>query len=341
MFGLPLADWIASHLLEIHGIGFNAYPTWVPFVCGLLVLGIFRVALGLPWLASILIATPMTIIMTLAETSHGVHGEQGLLGTIGINWHVLYVFITAGIVSALALTAAQDRGVIPGTLRALMEMLIEVVRSAIVEPVMGEDGKNYQPYLMSFFCCVLVSNLLGLTPASTTATGNIFCTAGLAMTSVLFYHGMGIRRYGIIQHIVNFVPVHADLQKVGLSLGTTIFAFVLASLLGYGAGAGVGIAGGLLFLVSGFSVPEMGSVVLWWFMLGIELVGHMAKPFALAVRLFANMTGGHAVLYVMFGFGFFAKSYLVAMIVSIPASFAITMLELMVAVIQGPTSSRS
>ena len=81
MFGLPLADWIASHLLEIHGIGFAAFPTWVPFVCGLLVLGIFRLALGVPWVASLLIAGPMTVIMTLVETSHGDAPLEVLLGS--------------------------------------------------------------------------------------------------------------------------------------------------------------------------------------------------------------------------------------------------------------------
>ena len=34
----------------------------------------------------------------------------------------------------------------------------------------------------------------------------------------------------------------------------------------------------------------------------IELIGLFTKPFALTVRLFANMTGGHAILLVLFGF---------------------------------------
>lgn len=34
----------------------------------------------------------------------------------------------------------------------------------------------------------------------------------------------------------------------------------------------------------------------------IEVIGLFTKPFALTVRLFANMTGGHAILLVLFGF---------------------------------------
>jgi len=37
----------------------------------------------------------------------------------------------------------------------------------------------------------------------------------------------------------------------------------------------------------------------------IEFIGLFTKPFALTVRLFANMTGGHAILLVLFGFLYF------------------------------------
>ena len=69
-------------------------------------------------------------------------------------------------------------------------------------------------------------------------------------------------------------------------------------------------------------------------MLVIELIGHVAKPFALMVRLFANMAGGHAVLYVMFGFTFIFQSYALGVIVATPGSTAIMFLELLVACIQ-------
>jgi F-type H+-transporting ATPase subunit a len=36
----------------------------------------------------------------------------------------------------------------------------------------------------------------------------------------------------------------------------------------------------------------------------VELLGKMAKPFALAVRLMANMTAGHIVLLSLFSVGF-------------------------------------
>ena len=68
-------------------------------------------------------------------------------------------------------------------------------------------------------------------------------------------------------------------------------------------------------------------------MVVVEIVGHMAKPFALMVRLFANMTGGHAVLYAFVGLAMLMKSFALGP-VSIGAAIPIYMLEIFVAFIQ-------
>ena len=44
----------------------------------------------------------------------------------------------------------------------------------------------------------------------------------------------------------------------------------------------------------------------------VEIVGKFTKPFALAIRLFANMTAGHVVLLALIGLIFTFKSYIVA-----------------------------
>jgi F-type H+-transporting ATPase subunit a len=72
---------------------------------------------------------------------------------------------------------------------------------------------------------------------------------------------------------------------------------------------------------------------LWPLMLVVELIGLVAKPFALAIRLWANMTAGHIVLLVLLGFIFTFKSWPVAG-VSVAGSVAIMMLELFVALLQ-------
>jgi F-type H+-transporting ATPase subunit a len=46
--------------------------------------------------------------------------------------------------------------------------------------------------------------------------------------------------------------------------------------------------------------PAMSALMLV-IMTPVELIGKLAKPFALAVRLFANMTAGHFVLLALLG----------------------------------------
>jgi len=65
----------------------------------------------------------------------------------------------------------------------------------------------------------------------------------------------------------------------------------------------------------------------------IEIIGKLAKPFALAVRLFANMTAGHVVVLALIGLTFFFQSYLVGVAASVMAT-GIMLLELFVAFLQ-------
>jgi F-type H+-transporting ATPase subunit a len=72
---------------------------------------------------------------------------------------------------------------------------------------------------------------------------------------------------------------------------------------------------------------------LWPLMLVVELIGLVAKPFALAIRLWANMNAGHIVLLVILGLIFLFKNWAVVGI-SIFGSIALMMLELFVALLQ-------
>jgi F-type H+-transporting ATPase subunit a len=71
---------------------------------------------------------------------------------------------------------------------------------------------------------------------------------------------------------------------------------------------------------------------LWPIMIPIEILGLFTKPFALCIRLFANMTGGHIVPS-RSGLVFIFKSYIIAVA---PVGFvvAINFLELFVAFLQ-------
>lgn len=81
-----------------------------------------------------------------------------------------------------------------------------------------------------------------------------------------------------------------------------------------------------------------GATVMSFAMAPIEVLGKFVKPFALAVRLFGNMTAGHFVILSLFGIVFLfghlgAWSYGIAG-VTVALVVAIMLLELFVAVLQ-------
>jgi F-type H+-transporting ATPase subunit a len=61
----------------------------------------------------------------------------------------------------------------------------------------------------------------------------------------------------------------------------------------------------------GSLVPPGLPVPIALFMIPIEIVSQLAKPFSLAVRLFANMFAGHAVMLMLLSLIFLFRSYLI------------------------------
>jgi len=80
-------------------------------------------------------------------------------------------------------------------------------------------------------------------------------------------------------------------------------------------------------------------VVMLFIMTPVELIGKLAKPFALAVRLFANMTAGHFVILALLGliltYGSFTKATGIAAISgSLLLGLFVMFLEIFVAFLQ-------
>ena len=98
----------------------------------------------------------------------------------------------------------------------------------------------------------------------------------------------------------------------------------------YAAIRSMGLGGFLAHLTGG--VPK-SLFWLWPIMIPVEILGLFTKPFALTVRLFANMVAGHFVILALLGLIFALGSPLVA-IGSVPMALAIFMLEIFVAFVQ-------
>ena len=80
-------------------------------------------------------------------------------------------------------------------------------------------------------------------------------------------------------------------------------------------------------------LPIVMRVIMFFVMSAVEAVGKLSKPFALTIRLFANMTAGHIVLLAIIGLIFTFKSYYIAGVPVLMAT-AISALELFVSFLQ-------
>ena len=80
-------------------------------------------------------------------------------------------------------------------------------------------------------------------------------------------------------------------------------------------------------------IPHGIPVVLLPVIAVVEILGLFTKPFALAIRLFANMTAGHIVIYALISLIFVMKSFGIAFL-SIPMALFVYFLEILVALLQ-------
>lgn len=85
-------------------------------------------------------------------------------------------------------------------------------------------------------------------------------------------------------------------------------------------------------------LPPVGQALMLVIMTPVELLGKLAKPFALAIRLFANMTAGHTVILSLVGmifvFGHLPFLRWGVVLGSVGMSVAMMLLEIFVAFLQ-------
>jgi F-type H+-transporting ATPase subunit a len=79
-------------------------------------------------------------------------------------------------------------------------------------------------------------------------------------------------------------------------------------------------------------MPVIMKLLLTPIMTPVELIGKFTKPFALTIRLFANMTAGHVIILALIGL-IFSFGWFVAL-ASVPMALGIMVLEIVVALIQ-------
>ena len=125
-------------------------------------------------------------------------------------------------------------------------------------------------------------------------------------------------------NMIGLIPGSYTITSQLVVTGTfAIFIFMMTLFIGFGRH-------GLRFF--GILLPSGIPTILIPLMIPIEIISMLARPFSLAVRLFANMTAGHTILAVLFGMALSLPWFLGFL----PFGFTVLIngLELMVAFIQ-------
>jgi F-type H+-transporting ATPase subunit a len=238
--------------------------------------------------------------------------------------HVLMLWIVAVVVFAVVTLIVRrhkkSNNPVPSGMANVLESVVEWVRDSIALPNFGKKWLNtWTPLILTFFVFIFSANLIGLIP--------IFDVLAL------------LNRYVLHQGPESFVGkvIHG---------GTTATA-------NYNVTAGLAVITFFAIIAAGSKahgfVHHLKNIVphglhwsLYIILIPIEVLGMFVKPFALTMRLAANMTGGHiailAVMSLVFLFTEMFKTALagiaVGMFLSVPLALGITALELIVVLVQ-------
>ena len=202
-----------------------------------------------------------------------------------------------------------DRYVTKNKFAHMIEVICVYLREEVARPLLGERTNSLMPFLWTIFFFILVNNLLGLIP--------ILDLVHLASPDLKAAHATPIGGTAT--------------QNIWV---TAVLAIVACVFFNGVAIKRLGIGGYLSHMTAGAPFPA--SVIIFVLELASQL---LIKPFALALRLFANMTAGHILLATLFSFagmvvdkGFFIRGPVT--LISILGGTGIMFLELFVAFMQ-------
>jgi F-type H+-transporting ATPase subunit a len=119
--------------------------------------------------------------------------------------------------------------------------------------------------------------------------------------------------------------------NIAVTATLAIITFVVIEVAGIKA-LGAGYIGTIIYWPEGHPAMKLMTII----MTPVEIVGKFTKPFALTVRLFANMIAGHVIILALIGLIFMMAGWLVFALapLAIVMALFIMLLEILVAFIQ-------
>ena len=237
--------------------------------------------------------------------------------------HVFMLWVVSGLVFLIVTATVrrylrQDRLVPSGFMNGL-ESVVEFIRDNVVQPSVGDKWtKTWTPLLLTLFVFILSANAIGMIP--------IFEVLGLANHWVV--HASEESFFGMVLH--GGSTATSNFNVTAALAVISFFAIIIAGSKAHGA---VGHWKNLM--------PHGVSPALAVALIPIEVLGMLVRPFALTMRLAANMTGGHIAILAILSFVFIfteMAGQVVGMGIglgfSVPLAVAISALEIIVILVQ-------
>jgi F-type H+-transporting ATPase subunit a len=190
----------------------------------------------------------------------------GITNYVAVMLVVAVLLLVVGAVVGAEARRAVAENRVPRGIGGIFETIVQFIRDEMLRPNMPHHCNRpfFVALFSTFFFFILFCNLIGLLPEpfGKTPTGTPWVTGALSFGMTFV---VGIVGAGSVEK-----------------------------------GHGNPIVGFPKFLVG--LVPHGVPWPLWPLLFVIELVGIVVKPFALMIRLWANMTAGHIILAVLVGF---------------------------------------
>ena len=248
----------------------------------------------------------------------------------GIDFSITKHVLMLWIVSALVFTAItwtvrkylkQDDPV-PSGFMTVLEAVVQFIRDSIVLPNVGKNYLNaWTPLILTFFFFIFSANVIGLFP--------IFDVIGVINR---FIFGGSAQDHSFVNSLLHGSTTATGNYNVTAGLATiTFFAIILAGSKAHGF-----IKHWKNLAPSGLAWP------VYIILIPIEIIGMFVRPFALTMRLAANMTGGHIAILAIVSFVFIFTGLFnsaiagigVGALVSVPLAVGISALEIIVIIVQ-------
>jgi F-type H+-transporting ATPase subunit a len=271
---------------------------------------------------------PGTLIIGHVSNSSPDHPLIHLPPVFGIDLSVSKHVFMLWVVSALlfvGVTTVVRRYLrqptpVPSGFATFLETIVLFVRDQIVQPNVGAKWvRTWTPLLLTLGLFILAANAIGLVP--------IFDV--IALVDHLFIHSPD---HSFLKNMLHGGATATGNFNVTAGLATiTFFAIITAGTLAHG------------FVKHWMNlVPHGMPWPLYILLIPLETMSMFVRPFALTMRLAANMTGGHIALLAILSFVFiFAEmagsavaGISTGVLFSVPLAVAISALEIIVVMVQ-------